>query len=132
MYLFTNFSCSCKKSYKRTTPRGKPFEFCLRKILHTFSPLESLFVRPRHPYREPPKLALARFGEPLIAKSRRDSAPLHSARLRRSISLRFTQNDTAGRSRTAKRRFAESESRAKLRHILLTSPQGRWQPPASL
>jgi hypothetical protein len=42
----------------------------------------------RHPYREPPKLAFARFGEPLIAQRRQTH----------SISLRFTQGDGDAKS----------------------------------
>ena len=42
MYLFTNFSCSCKKSYKRITPRGKPTKFCSAKF-YTFSPPKTPF-----------------------------------------------------------------------------------------
>ena len=42
-----------RNARKETCQGDNGFEFCLRKILHTFSPLESPFGRPRHPERSP-------------------------------------------------------------------------------
>ena len=41
--FFPHFFSHEKKRSQRNVPRGKPFEFCLCKIRHTFSPLDSPF-----------------------------------------------------------------------------------------